>query len=73
MKLKPGVRIAAGWEKNRLILDVLETLWMSLTPLVCGIMFGISSNITWLIIGMIPLFVKFIYRRETGETIIYLR
>jgi hypothetical protein len=73
MKLKPGVRIAAGWARERLWLDVLETLWMSVIPLVCGIMFGVSSNLIWLVIGIIPLFVKFIYKRETEGTTIYLR
>jgi len=70
---KNNVRIAKGWKIDRIVTDVLETLWMTLIPLVFGIMFGITSNLLWLIIGMIPLFVKFIYKRDTKDNVIYLR
>ena len=73
MKLKPGIRVAKGWRIDRILIDMLETLWMSLIPLVCGIFFGLSSNLLWLVIGIIPLFVKFVYKRDSDKNVIYLR
>jgi hypothetical protein len=73
MKLKSDIKVRKGWRVDKILVDVIETLWMSLIPLVCGILFGLNGNLPWLIIGMIPLFIKFIYKRESDKNIIYLR
>jgi hypothetical protein len=73
MKLKAGIKIAAGWRSRRVLFDILETMWMTFMPLFCGAMFGLSENLWWLGFGILPIFFKFIYKRETEDTVIYLR
>lgn len=72
MKLKTKVYIKGGWKRERIFLDVIETTWMTFVPLFCGIMFGLSHNLPWLLLGVMPIFIKFVYERD-GEKTIYLR
>jgi hypothetical protein len=74
MKLKSEVKIFGGWKSERIFFDAVESLWMTATPLFCGIMFGVGHNIWYLALGVLPLIFKFIYKRNIdGKNIIYLR
>lgn len=72
MKLKDRIRIQGGWKRERIFLDFIETVWMTFLPLAAGMLFGFTHKLPWLLLGMLPLVFKFIYKRE-GDDTIYLR
>lgn len=73
MKLKPKVDISTKWKGNKILLDIIETTYMSLMPLGFGMLFAQTGNIIFLIFGLLPIFFKFIYNRESGKRTIYIR